>query len=169
MMWIVRASLALTLLSACAFGGAPPPTSTTPSEGAIPTGASEAYASLEAIAARAQAMYRQRGAMCATASASVPSFVGKVQGTTYQSVPDDWMHGDETLGFGCLHFSISTPQRFMYTYVGAPDSKTFVARAVGFPNGDAQLVEYTIRGAVGLDGGFAVGPVVETPREVAPR
>jgi hypothetical protein len=166
-----RTSLALVivgLLSACSTEPASAPPPSVPSGSAASTARrdsqvpAEAVAALEMIAAHARAAYQKKGTLCGTAAATVPVMAMKVNGTAYQSQADEWLQDDdETRGFRCLQFHISTPQRFMYTYVAALDGKSFEAKASGMPNGDGRLVVYKITGTVGPDGSLALGPIIE--------
>ena len=79
----------------------------------------EAASALDAIAAKARAAYRKNGKLCGTGTNTVPVSVMQVNRTAYQSKADEWTNGDASSGFRCLDFTISTPQRFMYSYVSS--------------------------------------------------
>ena len=142
---------------------APPPevaSAPAPAPARDPQVPEEAASSLQAIAAKARAAYQKNGKLCGTSTNTVPVFVMKVNGTAYQSQAEEWTSGDDTRGFRCLQFSISTPQRFMYSYVSS-DPKTFEAIASWTPNGDGKLIAYAITGSVAADGSLTIGPITE--------
>jgi type IV pilus assembly protein PilA len=81
---------------------------------------------------------------------SVPSDIGKVKGTKYQSSTQEWMGtGDPTMGFQCLHFGLSDPQYYLYDYKGTTGANgTFDAIAEGDLNGDGVTSTFVLRGKV---------------------
>ena len=89
--------------------------------------------------------------LCISASKSVPDVVAKVAGRKFQSDPADWAVdlGTPGKGFGCLRFSISDPQYYLYNYVGAAGSAgSFVASGIGDLNGDGNTSSFSITGEV---------------------
>jgi len=89
--------------------------------------------------------------LCISASKSVPDVVAKVAGRKFQSDPADWAVdlGTPGKGFGCLRFSISDPQYYLYNYVGTAGSAgSFVASGIGDLNGDGNTSSFSITGEV---------------------
>src|SRR5215471_15670412 len=89
--------------------------------------------------------------LCTSASASVPADKASIKASKYQSKAEEWSADmkDSGKGFGCLRFSISDPQYYMYSYTGeAGPSGTFTARGQGDLNGDGNLSDFTLSGAV---------------------
>jgi type IV pilus assembly protein PilA len=95
------------------------------------------------------------GNLCASANKSVPESIADVKGRKYQSADSEWMDGataSPPVGWPCLKFSISDPQRYMYTYVGVPGpAGSFVAMANGDLDGDGTMSTFSLRGAVSGD------------------
>jgi type IV pilus assembly protein PilA len=91
--------------------------------------------------------------LCNTASATVPANPSSIQGQKYQSNPTEWSV-DSTVsgvGFACLHFTIDTPQYYLYGYTASGTSSigdSFTASANGDLNGDGILSTFSIGGAI---------------------
>jgi type IV pilus assembly protein PilA len=89
--------------------------------------------------------------LCRTASSPVPADKTAIQGKKYQSKASEWSvdSADPGKGFGCLRFSISDPQYYMYSYTGeAGPAGTFTARGQGDLNGDTNLSDFSLSGEV---------------------
>src|SRR6266542_4201732 len=82
--------------------------------------------------------------LCTSASASVPADKDGIKGKKYQSAASEWSVDlkEAGKGFGCLRFSLSDPQYFMYSYTGTAGSDgVFKATGQGDLNGDGNLSE----------------------------
>jgi type IV pilus assembly protein PilA len=99
-------------------------------------------------------------AFCASAN-SVPSALTAVAKGKYQSDPTEW-GGDQQTGWTCLRFSITDPQRYMYTYTASTDG--FSAIGNGDLDGDGVPSTFSMTGA--LSGGEVI--VSPTFTEVDP-
>jgi hypothetical protein len=89
--------------------------------------------------------------LCTTASASVPADKDSIRGKKYQSAASEWSVDlkEPGKGFGCLRFSLSDPQYFMYSYTGTAGADgTFKATGQGDLNGDGNLSEFSLKGEV---------------------
>jgi type IV pilus assembly protein PilA len=89
--------------------------------------------------------------LCTTASNSIPAGADSIKGKKYQSAASEWSVDASTpgKGFGCLRFSISDPQYYMYSYTGSSGAAgTFAATGKGDLNGDGALSEFTLNGEV---------------------
>ena len=89
--------------------------------------------------------------LCTSATNSVPASADSIKGKKYQSAASEWGVDAATpgKGFGCLRFSISDPQYYMYSYVGSSGAAgTFAATGQGDLNGDGALSEFTLKGEV---------------------
>jgi type IV pilus assembly protein PilA len=89
--------------------------------------------------------------LCTTASSSVPADKDGIKARKYQSKAIDWSVDLSTpgKGFGCLRFSMSDPQYYMYSYTGSTGAAgTFTAIGQGDLNGDGILSEFTLKGEV---------------------
>jgi type IV pilus assembly protein PilA len=98
--------------------------------------------------------------LCTSASSSVPADKAAIQGKKYQSKASDWSVDLTTpgKGFGCLRFSLSDPQYYMYNYTGTSGaSGTFSAVGQGDLNGDGTLSEFSLSGQV-ISGTVFVAP-----------
>src|SRR5881394_818886 len=76
--------------------------------------------------------------LCTSASKSVPADKGSIQGKKYQSAASEWSVDlkEPGKGFGCLRFSLSDPQYFMYSYTGTAGADgVFKATRQGDLNG----------------------------------
>jgi len=107
-------------------------------------------------------------ALCSSATKSVPTAIGSVQGAKFQASQahaTDWSV-DETsqgVGFSCLKFSMSAPQYFLYTYTAAVTSGSgaaFTAVANGDLNGDGTTSVFTLTGSVPSDLNLYVSPTI---------
>ncbi len=85
--------------------------------------------------------------------------VTAIKGKKYQSKPSDWNTGGNK-GFACLHFVMTAPQYYAYSYtasgVGA-GTDAFTVTANGDLNGDGALSTFSINGAV-QSGAMNVAP-----------
>jgi type IV pilus assembly protein PilA len=89
--------------------------------------------------------------LCISASSPVPADKAAIQGKKYQSKASEWSVDSAVpgKGFGCLRFSISDPQYYMYSYTGeAGAAGSFMARGQGDLNGDGNLSDFTLSGQV---------------------
>jgi type IV pilus assembly protein PilA len=109
--------------------------------------------------------------MCGSAAANVPSGIGSVKGSKYQSTKADWSNGtdvDSNKGFPCLRFEMTAPQYYMYGYTAANTTAgSFVATAEGDLNGDGTSSKFTMLGAIGSSGRLNVAPSIgeQSPEE----
>ena len=96
-------------------------------------------------------------ALCPT-GASIPSAIGKVTGSKYQSAKADW----GGTGWSCLRFSMDAPQYYMYTYTltgtGSLPASTFVAMANGDLNADGIASTFSITGQISAEYLLSVAP-----------
>jgi type IV pilus assembly protein PilA len=89
--------------------------------------------------------------LCTSASSPVPADKDSIKGKKYQSKASEWSVDltEPGKGFGCLRFSLSDPQYFMYGYTGvAGPAGTFSASGQGDLNGDGNLSQFTLSGEV---------------------
>jgi type IV pilus assembly protein PilA len=89
--------------------------------------------------------------LCTSASSPVPADKDSIKGKKYQSKAEEWSVDLKAAGkgFGCLRFSLSDPQYFMYSYTGeAGPTGTFTARGQGDLNGDGNLSDFALSGQV---------------------
>jgi type IV pilus assembly protein PilA len=89
--------------------------------------------------------------LCTSASNPIPATADAVKGKKYQSNASEWSVDLTTpgKGFGCLRFSMSDPQYYMYSYTGVAGSAgTFQALAQGDLNGDGFMSEFSLSGEV---------------------
>jgi type IV pilus assembly protein PilA len=103
-------------------------------------------------------------AICATATATVPTEPSSIKGRKYQSSPAEWQAGSRSVGWQCLNFSMSSPQYYMYRYTGSGGGAvgdTFNASAHGDLNGDGELSTFSLTGEIKTDGTNKV--LVTTP------
>jgi type IV pilus assembly protein PilA len=99
--------------------------------------------------------------MCRAAPLSIPPSALSIQGQKYQSAPSEWSTSATVagvpmpIGFGCLRFTMTDPQYYMYNYaIPAGTSAAgdrFVATAQGDLNGDGRLSTFTITGTIQND------------------
>ncbi len=91
--------------------------------------------------------------LCGSASVSVPAAQTAIQGRKYQSKTAEW-NADSAgnSGFACLHFSLDSPQYYMYSYSitgsGANSGDSFTAAAQGDLDGNGILSLFQISGWV---------------------
>jgi type IV pilus assembly protein PilA len=102
---------------------------------------------------------RYSRALCASASGTVPSSASKIQGSKYQSAPQDWSADNVGgSGFSCLHFTIDQPQYYMYNYTasgsGTAVGDSFTGTANGDLNGDSNMSTFQLTGQIGS--GFVI-------------
>jgi type IV pilus assembly protein PilA len=91
--------------------------------------------------------------LCASATNNVPSSVSLVKGQKYQSADSEWTVGASTTpvptGWGCVKFSLSDPQYYMYSYSGTTGSAgVFTGMANGDLNGDGTTSTFALAGKV---------------------
>ena len=87
--------------------------------------------------------------LCTSASSPVPADKDSIKGKKYQSKAAEWSVDLKEIGkgFGCLRFSLSDPQYYMYSYTGeAGAAGTFTARGQGDLNGDGNLSDFSLSG-----------------------
>jgi|SRR5215472_7656307 len=104
-------------------------------------------------------------AICGSASASVPASITSVKGAMFQSKASDWqVDAAANKGFACLHFSMSDPQRFMYSYAmsgtGTTVGDSFTATANGDLNGDGVTSTFTMTGKITFSSELTLAPAV---------
>jgi type IV pilus assembly protein PilA len=104
-------------------------------------------------------------ALCATATASVPSAPAAIAGKKYQSSAAEWnVDAVGNRGFACLKYSMDQPQYFMYSYAttgsGATLGDTFSAVANGDLNADGVLSSFTLIGAIGSGMVLNIAPTI---------
>jgi type IV pilus assembly protein PilA len=97
-------------------------------------------------------------ALCASASATVPSSITSVKGKKYQAsqAPGaDWMLDEsKNRGFACLKYQMNTPQYYLYNYTSNGDltiptvGTQFTATANGDLDGNGTLSTFELFGAV---------------------
>jgi type IV pilus assembly protein PilA len=95
-------------------------------------------------------------ALCQSATVSVPSAIGSVQGKKYQSDPTigkDWNANAATnVGFSCLKFGMTAPQYYMYSYTSDSTANTqgtvFTATANGDLDGNTIQSTFQLFGSV---------------------
>lgn len=97
-------------------------------------------------------------ALCKSATKKVPASASDIRGKKYVSQPTEWTSDPPDTGFTCLHFSIESPQYFMYGYSATSDA--FAATAEGDLNGDGVLSNYKVTGKVSGNS-VIVAPTVE--------
>jgi type IV pilus assembly protein PilA len=87
--------------------------------------------------------------------------VTAIKGLKYQSSISDWDSGGNK-GFSCLHFSMTMPQYYAYSYtasgVGA-GTDAYTVTANGDLNGDGVLSTFSINGKV-QSGAMSVAPSI---------
>jgi type IV pilus assembly protein PilA len=110
-------------------------------------------------------------ALCASATASVPSSAAFIRGAKYQPDPipgKDWSRDAATSrGFACLKFQMNAPQYYMYSYASDGNlaassvvvGTAFTATANGDLNGDGNLSTFSLVGAV-VGGNLYVAPAI---------
>jgi type IV pilus assembly protein PilA len=86
--------------------------------------------------------------LCPSASMSVPASPTSIRGRKYQSAPSDWeVDSASNGGFSCLHFSMTSPQYYLYEY-GATGASSpgdgFTATARGDLNGDGATSRFGV-------------------------
>jgi type IV pilus assembly protein PilA len=91
--------------------------------------------------------------LCKSSSQSVPTAISAVQGRKYQSSYSDWnVDGAGNSGFACLHFTIDSPQYYMYCYTlagsGGSPGDSFTGTANGDLNGDGIESTYSLSGSI---------------------
>lgn len=103
--------------------------------------------------------------LCASAANPVPANLSDVGGRKYQSAPSEWSGSAETaVGWGCMRFSMESPQYFQYDYqsVGGSDpGNTYSAYAYGDLDGDGNASTFASFGAIQQDS--TTGDVILTP------
>jgi type II secretory pathway pseudopilin PulG len=96
--------------------------------------------------------------LCVSASRTVPRRARDVRGKKYQSSPAEWQRDGaaQQKGFACLHFSIESPQYYLYQYRTSRtnwrrtgrEGTTFEALAQGDLNGDGRRSSLSLTGEV---------------------
>jgi type IV pilus assembly protein PilA len=110
-------------------------------------------------------------AMCASATAAVPSDVTMIAGAKYQSAPSDW-GGSMSAGWQCLNFSMEDPQYFQYNYVASganASGDSFAAIGRGDLDADATYSTFTLAGQIQQDGNDLVLIVAPNIAETSPQ
>jgi type IV pilus assembly protein PilA len=123
----------------------------------------EARTSLAEIGRAAAATYDPKRGFCPSATHPVPQDAKAMSARMYQSAPSDWDDGRAPpTGFGCLRFSLATPQYYQYAYTAyGPGRTSFTATARGDLNGDGKFSTFTVRGRVGAGGNVEIDPRLE--------
>ena len=86
--------------------------------------------------------------LCGNAGNTVPSTAASIAAQKYQSSPAEW---SDNLGWSCLHFSMTDPQYYMYSYAGVSTGtvgSSFLATANGNLDGDSVLSTFSFAGSV---------------------
>jgi type IV pilus assembly protein PilA len=107
--------------------------------------------------------------LCQSASQSVPAGKASIAGAKYQSAPGEWNVDPSSSGFACLHFTMDTPQYYMYNYTAAGSTNpgdSFAAIANGDLNGDGILSTFQLLGKINGSYALNVAPnITETSPE----
>ena len=102
--------------------------------------------------------------LCPSATKSVPPSLADVGGKKYMSSPAEWTADGPDAGFGCLQYSTSVPQYYMYSYeatgTGAVGDR-FTARANGDLDGDGISSTFELSGTVKEGDVIAVMPTLK--------
>jgi hypothetical protein len=115
--------------------------------------------------------------LCVSSSRTVPQRARDVRGRKYQSSSAEWTRDSAARqkGFACLHFSIESPQYYLYRYRTSRTNwrrsgrvgTTFEAYAQGDLNGDGVSSEFSLTGEVVESEGalaLAIAPAVKQLR-----
>jgi type IV pilus assembly protein PilA len=105
----------------------------------------EARNSLGQMGKDAVSAFEENRRICPSASSPVPRNESFVSARKYQSSDSEWeVDRFRNAGFACLHFSMSAPQYYQYSYTSTPSSFTSVAR--GDLNGDGAFSRFAHKG-----------------------
>jgi type IV pilus assembly protein PilA len=118
----------------------------------------EARNTLGQLAKDASVAFERDQRVCPSASSPVPSSMGDIQGTKYQSNATEWkVDARKKAGFACLDFAMTEPQYFQYEYIATATG--FTIRAHGDLNGDGKASTFELQGQVN-DGNLRVAPSI---------
>jgi type IV pilus assembly protein PilA len=103
-------------------------------------------------------------ALCGSVSRPVPSNIAAVTGKKYQSSESDWqVDAPRHAGFACLHFMMTQPQYYMYSYKAHGSSAAgdgFEATAQGDLDADGKASLFKLEGSVDSSGALNVAPTL---------
>jgi type IV pilus assembly protein PilA len=100
-------------------------------------------------------------AVCDSETTNPIPAVTAIKGKKYQSKPSDWSAGGNK-GFACLHFVMTEPQYYAYSYTASGvglGTDAFTATANGDLNGDGALSTFSINGVV-QSGAMNISPAI---------
>lgn len=100
-------------------------------------------------------------AVCDSEPVNPVPAVTSIKGMKYQSKPADWDSGGNK-GFACLHFAMTIPQYYAYSYAASGvglGTDAFTVTANGDLNGDGALSTFSINGKV-QSGSMNVAPAI---------